>query len=119
MAKPWPPTTPDSVTISIDQFDPNVATGEGIGVTIRPIDTNGLPGASGVLSRDPDIDGWYAGNIPGYRQAIGVREATDGSQKWWEARVGNELRPHKYLNRVSAQQGALAELARLKIAGKD
>jgi hypothetical protein len=120
--KSWPPTTPNGMTVtSVDSFptnDPNAAPGEGLGITTRRLDSSGMPGQEGVLSAQPDADGWYVGHIPGYRQQIGVRETSADGQSWWEARVDSTPRPHRYLNRVTAQQGALAELQRLKIAGE-
>jgi hypothetical protein len=95
------------------------ATGDGVGIVrLGNALTGQSTGAENILSAETDADGWYIGKLPGFSKEIAVRHVlNDGG--WWEARVGTESRPHKYLDKEAAQQGALAEVQRLRIAGID
>ena len=107
----WPPgtaATGDDPAIGITNLGSMSTLGRGTGM-------------ENILSAETDADGWYTGMIPGFSKKLGVRHviSQSGEGDWWEAKVGDDVRPHRYLNKVAAQQGALAEVQRLRIAGQD
>lgn len=103
------------------QAEEGSAPGEGIANITRLNATGRGTGEESILSAETDADGWYTGVVPKFSKTIGVRKVLGGAIEgdWWQARVGQMERPHKYLNKYIALQGALAEVQRMRIAGED